>query len=94
MSAAQSKPKPATKSATPAKEQVAPVKTAAPVRCAFGLQRDQYGLPVNGAARAGVLAKLDIADPLSDLSAWQKAEVTADAIEKAVQAIYGDKDNG
>lgn len=61
--------------------------TRNPVRNAYGLELDRFGLPVNGPARAAVLVKMAVADPALDPGDWdfRGAERAAEVMEN----IYG-----
>lgn len=61
--------------------------TSNPVRNAYGLELDRFGLPVNGPARAAVLTMMDTPDPALELGDWdfRNGELAAEVMEK----IYG-----
>lgn len=61
--------------------------TRNPVRNAYGLELDRFGLPVNGPARAAVLAQMDVPDPALEPGEWdfRGGERAAEVMEK----IYG-----
>lgn len=51
---------------------------------AQGRELDQWGLPINGPARAGALAELGKPDPNDDLTAWTEAAIAPAAPLEAV----------
>lgn len=61
--------------------------TSNPVRNAYGLELDRFGLPVNGPARAAVLSMMDTPDPALEPGDWdfRDGERAAEVMEK----IYG-----
>lgn len=61
--------------------------TSNPVRNAYGLELDRFGLPVNGPARAAVLAQMQVPDPALEPGEWdfRDGERAAEVMEK----IYG-----
>lgn len=61
--------------------------TSNPVRNAYGLELDRFGLPVNGPARAAVLAQMQVPDPALEPGQWdfRDGERAAEVMEK----IYG-----
>lgn len=61
--------------------------TSNPPRNAYGLELDRFGLPVNGPARAAVLAGMDVADPALEPGDWdfRGAKRAAEVMEN----IYG-----
>lgn len=81
------KPKPSEPAAEAKRDPKAAV-TADQERDRFGLQIDADGLPVNGPARARVLAQLDAQDPRTNREAWAKAKITAEMIGAAKEKIY------
>jgi hypothetical protein len=61
--------------------------TKDPVRNAYGLELDRFGLPVNGPARAAVLARMEVSDPALEPGEWdfRGRDRAAEVMEK----IYG-----
>lgn len=61
--------------------------TSNPVRNAYGLELDRFGLPVNGPARSAVLAMMETPDPALEPGDWdfRDGERAAEVMEK----IYG-----
>ena len=61
--------------------------TSNPVRNAYGLELDRFGLPVNGPARAAVLSTMEIADPALEPGEWDFRD--GERAAKVMEKIYG-----
>lgn len=61
--------------------------TSNPVRNAYGLELDRFGLPVNGPARAAVLSTMEIADPALEPGEWDFRD--GERAAKVMETIYG-----
>ncbi len=61
--------------------------TKDPVRNAYGLELDRFGLPVNGPARAAVLARLNVSDPALEPGEWDFRD--GDRAAEVMENIYG-----
>lgn len=74
-----------------APEAISPVSgltpTKDPVRNAYGLELDRFGLPVNGPARAAVLARLEVSDPALEPGEWDFRD--GDRAAEVMEKIYG-----
>lgn len=61
--------------------------TKDPVRNAYGLELDRFGLPVNGPARAAVLARMEASDPALEPGEWDFRD--GDRAAEVMEKIYG-----
>ncbi len=61
--------------------------TKDPVRNAYGLELDRFGLPVNGPARAAVLAGMEASDPALEPGEWDFRD--GDRAAEVMEKIYG-----
>jgi hypothetical protein len=61
--------------------------TKDPVRNAYGLELDRFGLPVNGPARAAVLAGMEASDPALEPGEWDFRD--GDRAAEVMENIYG-----
>lgn len=85
----------ATEGDTSAEDSDAPVNpqvsgltpTKDPVRNAYGLELDRFGLPVNGPARAAVLARMEVSDPALEPGEWDFRG--RDRAAQVMEKIYG-----